>query len=157
MAGILAESEMLNPMKPTREQAAYFLPFVQAIAEGKRVQTSYDDNPWFDLDVGDWFSFYNYDNYLAGKRKFRIAPEPTLRPWTLDEVPVGARLRSPKDGINTLISWAEMRSGEFKIGAQDGTGCGRSWDASYLASNPCFEHSTDGGKNWLPCGVLTES
>ena len=70
---------------------------------------------------------------------FRIKPTPTLRPWTADEVPLGAWMRNAPDGqYRWLISSSSLDESR------------KAW------LNDC-EHSTDGGKNWLPCGVVEEA
>ena len=70
---------------------------------------------------------------------FRIKHTPVLRPWTADEVPLGAWMRSkhnPQDRM--LIHWVNSQADR----------------ELWLGKN---EHSTDGGKTWLPCGVVEEA
>ena len=70
---------------------------------------------------------------------FRIKPTAKLRPWTADEVPLGAWGRNPQyPKTRWLID--RTSSEENRI----------DWCKNY-------EHSTDGGKTWLPCGVVEES
>ena len=70
--------------------------------------------------------------------KYRIKPTATLRPWTVDEVPLGAQMRRKTDRHR------------FLIGSVANDGSRKEW----LEHN---EHSTDCGKTWLPCGVMEES
>ena len=94
----------------------------------------------------------------AGKYRFRLAPEPPtkkFRPWTPEEVPVGALI--------TNKDWSGKTYARFVI-----TGCcadeiiwmckGGFGKATFdwLISEG-FSHSTDHGKTWLPCGVEVES
>ena len=102
-------------------------------ANGKTIQwRRRDQNEWSEVErdcIGITFS-WDWDTF-----QYRIKPEPKLRPWTADEVPLGAWFR-PK---------------------------GRTWDRSLIAWVSCEadrvlwlderEHSLDGGKTWLPCGV----
>jgi hypothetical protein len=81
---------------------------------------------------------------------FRIAPEPPAkryRPWTPEEVPVGAVTR-PKVGGDILMI----------IGRIDGALlAGDSGPYPLSALLDAREHSTDNGKTWLPCGVEVEA
>lgn len=102
-------------------------------ANGKTIQwRRRDQNEWHDIEpacVGVTLS-WDWDEF-----EYRVKPEPKLRPWTEDEVPLGAWFR-PKH---------------------------RTWDRSLIAWVSCEadrvlwlderEHSLDGGKTWLPCGV----
>jgi hypothetical protein len=66
---------------------------------------------------------------------YRIKPASTLRPWTADEVPLGAIIRFkevPDD--RHLLGWVSAQA-----------------DRDLWLEER--EHSTDGGKTWLPCGV----
>lgn len=81
---------------------------------------------WCDTDA-PWWDFDSYE--------YRIKPTAKLRPWTADEVPLGAWLRfkrNPQD--RALLLWVSVKSDRD------------SWFDER-------EHSTDGGKTWLPCGV----
>lgn len=78
--------------------------------------------------------------------------ETKLRPWKANEVPVGAILRNI--GGRDPYKWMIVAV------CSDGiTTCGGNEvltrDAK-LFLEKC-EHSIDGGKTWLPCGVLEES
>ena len=92
---------------------------------------------WCDTD-SPWWDFDSYE--------YRIIPTTTLRPWTADEVPLGAWLRSKESGWKALIF--EVRpDGQMEINNSSIT--------PYSALR-YLEHSTDGGKTWLPCGVEEE-
>ena len=102
--------------------------------DGEEVQYS----PKQGKGSGVWTStnnpLWNWEHY-----DYRIKPTPVLRPWTADEVPLGAWMRSkrnPQDRM--LIHWVNSQSDR----------------ELWLGKN---EHSTDGGKTWLPCGVVEES
>ena len=70
---------------------------------------------------------------------YRIKPTATLRPWTADEVPLGAWMRSKRNPQDrALIQWVSSQ-------------CDREM---WLDKN---EHSTDGGVTWKPCGVVEEA
>jgi hypothetical protein len=82
---------------------------------------------------------------------FRVAPEPPAkryRPWTPEEVPVGALTQSlvPHE---VLMIIGRNETG-VRLADDDG------W-YSYSALVLARTYSTDGGKTWLPCGVEVEA
>ena len=102
-------------------------------ANGKTIQwRRRDQSEWFDVEpacVGVTLS-WDWDEF-----EYRVKPMPKLRPWTADEVPLGAWFR-PKDRTwdRTLIAWVSCKADRVL----------------WLDER---EHSLDGGKTWLPCGV----
>ena len=85
---------------------------------------------WWDTDA-PWWDFDSYE--------YRIKPTAKLRPWTADEVPLGAWGRNPQyPKTRWLIDRTSIEENRID------------WCKNY-------EHSTDGGKTWLPCGVLEEA
>ena len=90
--------------------------------------------------VGKWEPLY-FPRWGWDDTQYRIKPIATIRPWTADEVPLGAWLRTTGYNHNnrrTLIC------------------------ATYDESTRSLwfsesEHSIDNGKTWLPCGVMEES
>lgn len=94
-----------------------------------------------------------YGEYFSSGRIYRIKPQPKLRPWKPEEVPVGAILKG--NGFKCIISWAEINKlGYPCMGGSDGTPQGRQWTLDYACTDADLLHSTDGGKTWLPCGVM---
>lgn len=72
------------------------------------------------------------------QKEYCVIPDPTYRPWTADEVPLGAWMRfkrNPQDRV--LLGWVSVQS-----------------DRDLWLDER--EYSTDGGKTWLPCGVMEE-
>jgi hypothetical protein len=65
-------------LKP--EQVKTLLPIITAYAEGKKIQCRFRscEGEWFNADYIDF----------SQPQDFRIAPEPKLRPWRAEEVPV---------------------------------------------------------------------
>jgi hypothetical protein len=78
---------------------------------------------------------------------YRIKPTPTIRPWTADEVPLGAWIKLKHDDDWKSLILEVDRIG--KICVYGGT-------IFCEAALENHEHSTDGGKTWLPCGVMEE-
>jgi len=74
---------------------------------------------------------WNWNNFT-----YRIKPTSKLRPWTADEVPLGGWMRQ---SVNPKYRWLIDRS------ACDGTR--KDW------LNNGYQHSTDYGVTWKPCGV----
>lgn len=83
---------------------------------------------------------------------YRVSKSPTLRPWIPREVPVGARYRAVGmiDYCATITGFtpSAVSSSCFNAGEKDN---GEIKFAEMLAG---YEHSTDHGKTWKPCGVL---
>ena len=102
--------------------------------DGEEVQYS----PKKGKGSGVWTStenpLWNWEHY-----DYRIKPTATLRPWTADEVPLGAWIRCKKTPHDRhLLGWVSDQT-----------------DRDLWLDER--EHSTDGGKNWLPCGVVEEA
>ena len=123
----------------TREETRAAILIMESYLDGYQIQRCGKHwNPkeslkpdWCDIDEPCW-DFDNCD--------YRIKPTAKLRPWTADEVPLGAWMRvknSPHVGRRIMIC---------------GT-CEEHTRSNWLSEN---EHSTDGGKTWLPCGVVEE-
>jgi len=134
----------------TREYIKQLLPVLAAFADGKAIQ--------FRIKSHHAWSESDDMAFDRGVENYRIKPEAKLRAWKPEEVPVGATLKHGSwqggSAFRTIISGANAdgigwlvpdRDGRFETGFQ-----------SYrdLANDYRFEHSTDGGKTWLPCGVL---
>jgi hypothetical protein len=99
---------------------------MQAFVDGKELQSMYDGK-WASVTTPRW----NWDDTL-----YRIKPTPVLRPWTSHEVPLGAQMRD--------VSKQDYRCLIHTSGNNDTR---KDWLVGY-------EHSIDGGKTWLPCGVM---
>ena len=114
----------------TREQTKEAIRVMQAYVDGKEVQYEVPNKEWITTDQPAWnFISYNY----------RIKPTATLRPWTADEVPLGMQARNRE---HPKTRWLIDRTSSEENR--------KDWCKNY-------EHSTDGGKNWLPCGVVEEA
>ena len=112
------------------EQTIEAIRIMQAFVDGKelismRTPTATADDP-----------YWNWGN---DTKMYRIKSTPTLRPWTADEVPLGAWMRfkrNPQDRV--LLGWVSVQA-----------------DRDLWLDER--EYSTDGGKTWLPCGVVEEA
>jgi len=128
----------------TLQRAAELLPIIKAFSDGKKIQIQTASNHWLDIHNPEFTDHATY----------RIAPEPKLKPWKPEEFPVGALLRV-KNGTD-LVSSILAKSSIAITYCAGNTGIRHlsANDSSYekLVSN--LEHSTDGGKTWLPCGVM---
>ena len=113
----------------TREQTIEAIRVMQAYVDGKELQTMYG-GVWCPINMPRW----NWDN-----TEYRIKPAAKLRPWTADEVPLGAWMRFKKviDDRSILAWTSTQRDRDMWMDER--------------------EHSTDGGKTWLPCGVVEEA
>ena len=115
-------------MKP--EQTIEAIRVMQAYVDGKEVQYEVPNKEWITTDQPAW----NFISYT-----YRIKPTATLRPWTADEVPLGAWMRfkrNPQDRF--LLGWVSVQA-----------------DRDLWLDER--EHSIDGGLTWKPCGVVEEA
>jgi hypothetical protein len=89
--------------------------------------------------------YWNWGNDI---RTYRIKPTPVLRPWTADDVPIGAILRYKGNNQSTRM---------LIVCNQEKGLCGYNTHFAYDYLRDYMEHSTDGGKTWHPCGVMEET
>ena len=118
----------------TREQAREAAQVMLAWADGKEVECNLNN-------AVEWNSAITHQelNFDWSVFTYRIKPTTKLRPWTADEVPLGAWMRfkrNPEDRV--LLGWVSVQS-----------------DRDLWLDER--EYSTDGGKTWLPCGVVEEA
>ena len=118
----------------TREKAREAAAVMLAWADGKEVECKCKTNTSWMIPLTN--QEYNFDWNVFD---YRIKPAKTLRPWTADEVPVGGQIRSK-----------QSRDYRFLIDRTANAEVREDWLKGY-------EHSLDGGKTWLPCGVEEES
>ena len=121
------------------EQTIEAIRVMQAYVDGKEVQyLGKKRNPMV-LLLSDWCDthepFWNFEHY-----DYRIKPTATIRPWTADKVPLGAWMR------NKLVPYDRWIIVHLQYSSRNR----EEWLDKY-------EHSTDGGKTWLPCGVVEDA
>ncbi len=114
----------------TREQTIEAIRVMQAYVDGKELEFKWGSMDWNSTDKPEWnWSAYDY----------RIKPTAKLRPWTADEVPLGAWIRYKRAlHDRSILAWTSNQA-----------------DRDMWLDER--EHSTDGGKTWLPCGVVEEA
>lgn len=127
-----------------------------AWAQGKRVEASPElTDKWGSVHgVGKQEGIYTQKVFCGyPKYRFRLAPEPQpkkFRPWTPEEVPVGVKIREREcDGWFTPTC---AGAGEIEAIVD---GAIETVKLTELADD--YEHSIDGGKTWLPCGVEVDA
>lgn len=115
----------------TREETKEAIRVMQAFVDGKEVEARklLAGSDWTPAGLPSW-------DWLCST--YRIKPTTKLRPWTADEVPLGAWMRTKGLEGRCIIVATE-----------------HSDDRSYWLN--AREHSTDGGVTWKPCGVVEES
>ena len=113
----------------TRDETIEAIRVMQAYVDGKEVEFKWGSMDWNSTDKPEWnWSAYDY----------RLKPTAKLRPWTADEVPLGAWIRYKRAlHDRSILAWTSNQA-----------------DRDMWLDER--EHSTDGGKNWLPCGVVEE-
>ena len=115
------------------EQTKEAIRVMQAFVDGKEVEVEVkllNSSCWIPAETPCW----DWNSCI-----WRIKPTAKLRPWTADEVPLGAWMRFKLLPSTRLIISDVTLSINFK---------------QWLDER---EHSTDGGVTWKPCGVVEES
>jgi hypothetical protein len=125
---------------------------VQAAAEGKVIQMMSSNGTWNE---------YPELAFVAPPHVYRIKPEPKLRPWKPEEVPVGALIRWNNLGkeVNVGLRGFDVCFiggiyGERIVPSVQRSSIGIRWDMECLLKY--IEYSLDHGKTWLPCGVVED-
>lgn len=136
----------------TREQAKILCSenweILKGYASGKTVQ-------WQKLG-GDWEDFDPKKHHLWTLDNWRIKPEPKLRPWKPEEVPVGALCKRKLDQsgeISVIIGVTQQ-----KVIFHGRPPAGSEYISDLLTyhgghNGDMVLHSRDNGKTWHPCGV----
>lgn len=123
-----------------RDETIEAIRVMQAFVDGKEVECWHHGLEGWDTTKNPSWNWINCT--------FRIKPTSVLRPWTADEVPVGAILRYK--GNQQSIRFLIVSSMENGLAGYE-----TNWPYQALLQE--MEHSTDGGKTWLPCGVVEEA
>jgi hypothetical protein len=114
-----------------REQTIEAIRIMQSFVDGKEVISQFVTSPQA-TDNPSW-------NWVNDISAYRIKPTATPRPWTVDEVPLGAWMRKKQDVTHR---WVVIDTGN------------ELWRQAWFEDS---EHSTDNGKTWLHCGVVEEA
>ena len=116
---------------------------MQAARDGKQIE-------WRRHSGGDWEQTTPVWNWNVCD--YRIKPEPKLRPWKPEDVPMPCILR-PMGGNSHQAMWLVLTVSSSGVATADCHVKGETRLASFEALLLHNEHSTDGGKTWKPCGV----
>lgn len=133
-------------MKLTPEQIEQNVETLRAWLEGREIQ-------W--MSNVKWIDAAPNGISLRTTTLLRLKPQPKLRPWTAEEVPVGALLRqiryrdNPKAWVGIILA-----RNQSCVISTPGDGLNEE-DFDYCVAT--YEHSLDHGKTWLPCGVMEEA
>ena len=114
------------------EQTIKAAQIMTAWAHGNKVEVKglLPDSVWIPASEPCW----NWQDTV-----YRIKPTATLRPWSPDEVPLGAWMRNKSVQCDRWIIVHLQYSSRNR----------EEWLDKY-------EHSTDGGVTWKPCGVVED-
>jgi hypothetical protein len=130
-----------------------------AWAQGKRVEAMgpFRDAWGLVTPIGGGFGIWGPEVFTRTDPifMFRLAPEPPakkFRPWTPEEVPVGAIVRTARTG--QPFRWMIVAVCGSGITTCGGDSC-KTHKHQYLLDSS--EHSLDNGKTWLPCGVEVDA
>jgi hypothetical protein len=122
-----------------KEQTIEAIKVMQAFVDGKEVIARH-------VNFGTWDTLIS-PKWSWEDCEYRIKPTPVLRPWTADEVPLGAWIKLKHDDDWKSLILEVDRIG--KICVYGGT-------IFCEAALENHEHSTDSGKTWKECGVMEE-
>ena len=113
----------------TRDETIEAIRVMQAYVDGKEVEVRY---------AGKWQTT-NIPSWAWTDTFYRIKPAAKLRPWTADEVPLGAWIRYKRAlHDRSILAWTSNQA-----------------DRDMWMDER--EHSTDGGVTWKPCGVMEDA
>lgn len=121
-------------------------PIIDGIERGETLQTCNTIGTWFD---------WSPDSELCINRdpeNYRLKPRSHTRPWRSGEVPVGALIR-----FKNIHSSRVIITGVVGDGITDSSAGGFPSKYGFVYAMDKLEHSTDGGKTWLPCGIVEGS
>jgi hypothetical protein len=128
-----------------KNNAKEYLSLVQAFADGKTIQIlELTTNKWHDFSCDEL-------SFSLAPHCYRIKPNIILRPWLMEEVPVGALARH-KNVLSKFMILGVDDKGILFPNFDEYVIC-----LSFKNVMIYYEHSTDGGKTWLPCGVMEEN
>lgn len=131
----------------TKENAKAFLPLVQALADGKQIQRRVGASEWIYEPMPFIFE--------SNPKNYRVTPELVLRPWTPDEVPLGARLRVTNLSYRSEAIILAV-NGEW-VTHSVMNGVTSSSVIALFSRGSGIEVSTDGGHTWGPCGTPSKN
>ena len=132
------------------------MPFIKAISEGKKIQFNpgvggQSDGAWQEMVEGEHLR--RFVDWMP--RCFRIKPTPKLRAWKPEEVPVGARYRAKNETQFCALITGFTPYGVSSSVENAGPNDNGTIPFDYMLRH--YEHSIDGGKTWLLCGVMEDS
>lgn len=123
----------------TRDEMKSMLPLFQAYADGKTIERRSDiTERWHEVEEM---------TIRESVEMYRIKPEPRLRPWRPEEVPVGAQFRFKGQMVDR---WLISGTSSAAIRVLDDLNV-RCYDFNTAFDR--YEWSNDNGKTWHPCGV----
>jgi len=126
-------------VKPIKEMIAV----MEAHARGEKIE-QYCLGKWVDVTIPLW----NWSSC-----SYRIAPTPKLRAWKPEEVPVGALIRDLRVtfGAPAVVQILALRGAWIHFISP---ACAGLTSVLIQELDRNWQHSLDGGKTWIPCGVM---
>ena len=126
-----------------------YWPFLVALKEGKMIQSTDEYGQWEDNPT---------PMFNLGPARYRVKPEPKLRAWKVEEVPINALLKV-NDVIVTILGveryHSVIRYPAVILSRVKGLYYpdGHYFLGDLVTSISCPVYSVDGGKTWNRCGV----
>ena len=122
----------------TREQAARLWSIIKAYSDGKIIEVNGKYTGWTEIPE---------PQFNDKPCEYRIKPEPHLRPWKPEEVPVGALIHNklqPHQNSLILSNTDSLLQISYVTDLESIT---------FNKALACCEYSLDHGITWKPCGV----
>jgi hypothetical protein len=143
---LIAKPESHN-MRITREKAEQLLPILHAYAAGKTIQFKGAGSVWVDMKPPMTFE--------SDPAAYRVKPEPKLRPWTADEIPVGAVIRRKgSTSLRYLIHGTATYGVDTPCAFVDRLHMAQTTPSRLLEH---FEWRWPHETEWRPCGVVEDA
>lgn len=128
----------------TKDNAKQWLPLVRAMAEGKTIQVRGDMGGWFDVVSGC------LTDLRDGVARYRIKPEPKLRPWKAEEAPLYFMVRN-KVSARLFVACKQYGYDHVRVWNQTENGVAYGMHELFEQFMLVREDGTE-----HPCGVLCE-
>lgn len=142
------------PNKYSREWWQERLPFIEAFVQKKALEINLAP----DLN---WQPLSDEPTFTQDISCYRVKPESRFRPWEPKDVPLGCWIRqasSPKP-VGVIVSALSIKFSDTALIRFTTLGEMISKFKTVMADTLLsdFEHSTDSGTTWHPCGILEDS
>lgn len=125
----------------TPQKAKALLPIITALAEGKKIECcdcASNYGVWVEVQNPEW---------SRDAESYRIAPQPRLRAWNPEEVPVAMLIKDKRFSMPKRVILGAYAQGTLNVASVRND----IEEITMEAAFECYEYSADNGKTWMPC------